>query len=137
MGQAHAAMAGLMLEAGLVPKLQFGEILWWFEANSSGMAFKAAGQSALGRALATFNTPNDDPSVNIYADANFLRDAPVQLRRSNPELRALAGPICLIRVAVADGRKRSGQLQAAVVHQPALPMYGSLTTWQFSLIWFR
>jgi hypothetical protein len=78
MGQAHAAMAGLMLAAGLMPKVQFGEILWWFLANSSGMAFydadtQAAAQWTLGRALATFRTPNDDPSVNGYADANFLR----------------------------------------------------------------
>jgi hypothetical protein len=78
MGQAFAAMAGLMLAAGLTPKIQFGEILWWFLANTSGMAFhdadtQAAAQSALGRALATFHTPNDDPSVNSYADANFLR----------------------------------------------------------------
>jgi hypothetical protein len=78
MGQAHAAVAGLMLAAGLTPKLQFGEILWWFQANSSGMAFcdadtQAAAQSALGRALVTFLTPDDDPSVNSYADANFLR----------------------------------------------------------------
>ena len=78
MAQAHAAMAALMLAAGLTPKLQFGEILWWFQANASGMAFydadtQAAAQSALGRALATFHTPNDDPSVNSYADANFLR----------------------------------------------------------------
>jgi hypothetical protein len=59
LGQAHAAMAGLMLAAGLTPKLQFGEILWWFQANAAGMAFydvdtKGAAQSALGRALATF-----------------------------------------------------------------------------------
>jgi hypothetical protein len=78
MGQAHAAMGGLMLSAGLTPKLQFGEILWWFQANASGMAFydadtRAAAQSALSRTLATFHTPNDDPSVNSYADANFLR----------------------------------------------------------------
>src|ERR1035437_5570647 len=78
MAQAHAAMAGLMLAAGLTPKLQFGEILWWFLANASGMAFydadtQAAAQAALGRALATFHTPNDDPSVKSYADANFLR----------------------------------------------------------------
>jgi hypothetical protein len=77
-GQAFAAMAGLMLAAGLTPKLQFGEILWWFLANASGMAFhdadtQAAAESALGRALATFHTPNDDPSLNSYADANFLR----------------------------------------------------------------
>ncbi|MGA2149456.1 MAG: hypothetical protein ABSH49_31360, partial [Bryobacteraceae bacterium] len=77
-GQAFATMAALMLAAGLTPKLQFGEILWWFLANASGMAFhdadtQAAAQSALGRALATFHTPNDDPSLNSYADANFLR----------------------------------------------------------------
>ena len=53
-------------------------MLWWFQANASGMAFydadtQAAAQSALGRALATFHTPNDDPSINSYADANFLR----------------------------------------------------------------
>jgi hypothetical protein len=71
-------MAGLMLAAGLTPKLQFGEILWWFQANASGMAFydadtQAAAQSVLGRALAAFHTANDDPSVNSYADANFLR----------------------------------------------------------------
>jgi len=34
---------------------------------------QAAAQSALGRALATFHTPNDDPSLTSYADANFLR----------------------------------------------------------------
>jgi hypothetical protein len=78
MAQAFAAMAGLMLAAGLTPKLQFGEILWWFLADAVGMAFydadtKAAAQVALGRALATFHTPNDDPSANSYADANFLR----------------------------------------------------------------
>ena len=78
MAQAHAAMAGLMQAAGLTPRLQFGEVLWWFLANTFGMAFydadtQAAAQSALGRALATFHTPNDDPSINGYADANFLR----------------------------------------------------------------
>ncbi len=67
----------LMLAGGLTPKLQFGEIRWWFQANASGMALydadtQAAAQSALGRALATFHTPNDDPSANSYADANFL-----------------------------------------------------------------
>ena len=77
MAQAHAAMADLMQTAGLTPRLQFGEILWWFLANSSGMAFydvdtQAAAQASLGH-LVTFHTPNDDPSINSYADANFLR----------------------------------------------------------------
>ena len=78
MQQAHAEMAGLMAAAGLTPKMQFGEILWWFEANASGMAFadadtQAAAQAALGRLLVAFKTPNDDPSANNYADANFLQ----------------------------------------------------------------
>ncbi len=78
MAQAHGAMAGLMQAAGLTPRLQFGEILWWFLANAFGMAFcdadtQAAAQSALGRPLATFHAPNDDPSINSNADANFLR----------------------------------------------------------------
>jgi hypothetical protein len=78
MQQAYAEIASLMQAAGLTPKVQLGEILWWFQANASGMAFydadtQAAAQSALGRPLATFHTPNDDPSVNSYADANFLR----------------------------------------------------------------
>jgi hypothetical protein len=74
-----AAMAASDAGGGAdTPKLQFGEILWWFLANASGMAFcdadtQAAAQSALGRALVTFLTPDDDPSVNSYADANFLR----------------------------------------------------------------
>jgi hypothetical protein len=45
--------------------------------SGGGMAFydpnqAAAAVTALGRALATFHTQDDDPSVNAYADANFL-----------------------------------------------------------------
>jgi hypothetical protein len=78
MEQAHAAMAALMAAAGLTPRLQFGEVLWWYIQGASGMAFydadtAAAALAALGRPLAAFYTPNDDPSVNGYADADFLR----------------------------------------------------------------
>lgn len=78
MTQVYAAMAALMPAAALTPRLQFGEVLWWFQANAFGMAFYDAhtpttAQTALGRPLVTFHTPNDDPSVNSYADANFLR----------------------------------------------------------------
>lgn len=64
--------------AGLAVRLQFGEVLWWYFANASGMAFYDAYtanrfQTQYGRALHTFLTPNDDPSVNSYVDANFLR----------------------------------------------------------------
>ncbi len=46
--------------------------------TGGGMAFydadtAAAAATALGRALATFSYPTDNPSVNSYADANFLR----------------------------------------------------------------
>jgi hypothetical protein len=79
MQAAYAQMAQLLSAAGLTPRLQFGEILWWYFAGGtpSGMAFydsdtTAAAQTALGRPLHTFLTPADDPSVNGYADANFL-----------------------------------------------------------------
>jgi hypothetical protein len=47
-------------------------------ASGGGMAFydanqTAAANTALGRALASFYTQDDDPSINSYADANFLR----------------------------------------------------------------
>ncbi len=78
MASAYIQMAQLMAAAGLPPRLQFGEVLWWYVAGLSGMAFydadtTSAALAALGRALATFHSVNDDPSVNGYADANFLR----------------------------------------------------------------
>ncbi len=66
--------------------MQFGEYLWWFFTNYSaatnpngGMAFfdaetAAAAQTALGRPLHRFLTPNDVPTVNGAADATFLRN---------------------------------------------------------------
>ena len=75
--------AALLQAAGLPVILQCGEHLWWYFPGSTapaapGMAFydaatAAAAIAALGRALHLFLTPNDDPSVNGYADANFLR----------------------------------------------------------------
>jgi hypothetical protein len=82
--QAFKEMAGLMNAAGLTPWLQFGEFLWWFfdwhgsPHVAAGMAFydadtAAAAVVALGRALASFNYTTDDPAVNGFADADFLR----------------------------------------------------------------
>jgi hypothetical protein len=75
--------AALMTAAGLPVILQCGEHLWWYFAGSTapaapGMAFydaatAAAAIAALGRPLHVFAAPNDDPSINGYADANFLR----------------------------------------------------------------
>jgi len=80
MASAYAQVAALLAAAGLPVRLQFGEVLWWYQAGGSpaSLAFydadtAAAASAALGRALHTFGTPNDSPGVNAYADANFLR----------------------------------------------------------------
>jgi len=54
--------------AGLRGRLYFGQVLWWFQVNASGVAFydadtQAAATAALGRELHTFLTPSDDPST--------------------------------------------------------------------------
>jgi hypothetical protein len=82
MTAAYAQMAGLMVAAGVTPRLQFGEVGWWFQAGGTpaSMAFYDADTTAaavavtgLGRALATFAGPASSAAVNGYADANFLR----------------------------------------------------------------
>ncbi len=74
-------IAALMSGAGVTPNLQFGEYCWWyFRSDKDGsMALydpdtQAAAQSALGRPLALFTGPDDDPQVNGGADAIFLRN---------------------------------------------------------------
>lgn len=74
----YVETAAQLQTAGLPICLQFGEVLWWFFANVSGMAFYDAYtadefQNVHGRAMHTFLTGNDDPGVNGYVDANFLR----------------------------------------------------------------
>lgn len=80
-GAAYVWMATAMAGAGLVPWLQFGEFVWWFDAGGSpaSMAFydaetAAAFTAAEGRALYVFLTPNDSPAVNGYVDATWLRE---------------------------------------------------------------
>jgi hypothetical protein len=78
-------LAQLQSAAGLTPELQFGEFLWWYFSNYSdtnrdgGMAYYDAFTSAaaldasgLGRPLAIFRTPNDDPNVNGGGDTAWL-----------------------------------------------------------------
>jgi hypothetical protein len=72
-------IAQLQSAAGLTPSVQYGEFLWWYFAGPSGMGYyddetMAAAQTALGRPLYIFATPNDDPTVNSSADAIFLRN---------------------------------------------------------------
>ena len=85
-------LAAAQNTAGLTPDLQWGEFLWWYNQGTyaEGMALydadtAAAAQTALGRPLYQFHTENDDPSVNAYADANFLRN---RLRDHIAALRA-------------------------------------------------
>ena len=108
----YAEMGALMAAAGLTPRLQFGEVLWWYIIGASGMGFydadtTAAAQATLGRALHTFLTSNDDPSVNGYADANFLRGAVGRLRGGGAGGGAGAGAVRSVRDPVAVGRERS------------------------------
>jgi hypothetical protein len=72
-------IAQMQAAAGLTPCIQYGEFLWWYFAGPGGMAYcdaetLAAAQTALGRPLHVFATPNDDPSVNGGADSLFLRN---------------------------------------------------------------
>ena len=74
-------IAQMQATAGLTPSVQYGEFLWWYIADpaGSGMGYYdvetvAAAQTALGRPLQIFMTPNDDPTVNSSADALFLRN---------------------------------------------------------------
>jgi hypothetical protein len=72
-------IAQMQTTAGLTPSVQYGEFLWWYFAGPGGMACyddetMAAAETALGRPLYIFLTPNDDPTVNSSADAIFLRN---------------------------------------------------------------
>lgn len=74
----HEEMADLLEAAGPTARFQFGEMLWWYFPNSIGMAFyetytTSRFEAYYGRALHTFLAPNDEPSVNGYVNANFLR----------------------------------------------------------------
>ncbi len=75
----YLGIANLMAAAGLTPRLQLGEFVWWFFSNGTGMAYyddetKALALTVLGRPLHTFTQPTDDPTVNSSADAIFLRN---------------------------------------------------------------
>jgi hypothetical protein len=63
--QAYTELAGLMVEAGQIPFLQFGEVQWWyFPAPCSGMPFydsytRSAFASRYGREMAVLNGTED------------------------------------------------------------------------------
>ena len=67
----------------------------------------AAAQASLGRALHTFLTSNDDPSVNGYSDANFLA-------------ARLAGYVAAVQAAVDAGAQVVGQ-KGMLVNKVVIP----------------
>jgi hypothetical protein len=65
--EVYLEMAGVMTAAGLRPYLQFGEVQWWYFANSAGMTFydnytTTAFQAQYGRAMRVIGSPNADPT---------------------------------------------------------------------------
>jgi len=65
--QTYADMASLMGTAGLDPYLQFGEVQWWYFANSSGMPFYDSYATSLfeqtyGREMAVIPSQTSDPA---------------------------------------------------------------------------
>lgn len=76
----YAETAGIMAAAGLTPRLQMGEFVWWFFADHGGMGYyddatKADARIALGRDLQTFTGPDNPP---VAADVSFLAERLVE-----------------------------------------------------------
>ena len=66
--EVHLDMAGVMVEAGVRPYLQFGEVQWWYFAGGSGMTFydrytTSAFQARYGRPMGMIANQNVDPAA--------------------------------------------------------------------------
>lgn len=69
--------AALMASAGVTPSLQFGEVQWWYFANSAGMAYydsytTAEFESEFSRPLPVIESNNEDPAT-LPDESAFLR----------------------------------------------------------------
>jgi hypothetical protein len=69
--------AALMSAAGVTPALQFGEVQWWYFANSEGMAYydsftTAQFEDQFSRSLPVITGNNQDPAA-LPDEAAFLR----------------------------------------------------------------
>jgi hypothetical protein len=74
--QVYLEMASVMVEAGMNPYLQFGEVQWWYFAAASGMPFyddysKERFQAAFGRAMAEIPSESAEPA-NYPDECTFL-----------------------------------------------------------------
>ena len=64
MASAYIQMAQLMAAAGLPPRIQFGEVLWWYIQGASGMAFYDADTvAAAAMAGITLSTRSSPPTT--------------------------------------------------------------------------
>jgi hypothetical protein len=66
--EVYLEMAGLMKDAGLQPYLQFGEVQWWYFANTAGMTFYdsyaiSTFQARYGRPMRVITSQNTDPAA--------------------------------------------------------------------------
>lgn len=66
--QIYLDMADVMASAGVTPYLQFGEVQWWYFADTRSMPFyddytKSAFQTAYGRPMGTIASQGVDPSA--------------------------------------------------------------------------
>jgi len=64
--QVYRELAGLMRESGLAPRLQFGEVQWWYFPNESGMPYYDAEarqrfRAVYGREPAVIRGNDEDP----------------------------------------------------------------------------
>lgn len=74
--QVYRDMADVMVEAGAVPYLQFGEAQWWYFANATGMPFYDAYtmsmfEASYGRAMRIIDSEYADPAA-YGEEAQFL-----------------------------------------------------------------
>jgi hypothetical protein len=74
--QAYLDMAQIMLNAGVAPYLQFGEVQWWYTAANGGMPFydaytTAAFQAAYGQPMGVISSQNANP-VSYPNECVFL-----------------------------------------------------------------
>jgi hypothetical protein len=97
--QAYLDMANLMAGAGLVPYLQFGEVQWWYFADTAGMPFYDAYttstfQSTYGTSMAVIPSQNAPPASYPQECAflptligNFTNAIMAFVRQSQPNTR--------------------------------------------------
>ncbi|MGB7759164.1 MAG: hypothetical protein WBL61_05000 [Bryobacteraceae bacterium] len=76
--QAYLDMAQIMLDAGITPYLQFGEVQWWYTAAHGGMPFydaytTSAFQAAYGRTIGVIPSQNANPA-SYPSECVFLPD---------------------------------------------------------------